>query len=85
MPNHQTYYADDQLAKALDDLKARLTEQRSLLFDSGPRTCVCAADGLCAHHAEIANRLQDAIAQMEQAITCARRYSVIVTKRVGHT
>lgn len=60
----------DQLAKDLNKSKQAIEARRASLFQSG-RGCLCDETGLCAHHADIANRLSDALVAIELAIAIA--------------
>ncbi len=63
---------DTRLAHDLGEVKITLLKQReSLYFER--RECACDSETLCAHHAEISNRLDEAIRQLTLAIECAHK------------
>lgn len=62
-----THPRDSQLAQELVTLRAQILDRRRRL--RGPRgSCACDDTGLCALHAEVANRLQDAEHHLELAV-----------------
>jgi hypothetical protein len=63
---------DKQLAKDLDALKAQLIAKRQSLY-AERRECVCDDGGLCAHHADIANHLDEAIRRVDLAMQCTQQ------------
>lgn len=60
---------DKQLAQELNELKAAVKAKQKTLYKSRPDECVCNEDGLCAHHADVWNRLESTIKALDLAIS----------------
>ncbi len=58
---------DNQLGRALGDVKKAIEAQQKSLYQER-RECACDEGGLCAHHAEIAQHLDEAIRRLDLAI-----------------